>query len=840
MAARAPARPPTGARRPATAVSSDPFVNPTGVRPSSLAILPTGERAYVGLAQASFVAAVDVQPNRLAIPSTGGSIKLHESALGVDGVRLSVDPFHGTSVPGQLGAFVGEGNSRQRQYLYVVARDGSVRVVDVSPRTQLLPETECDVNVDPRFVPIASGDPLVADRTDVCWPTEPPDFAHRRPLARGPGITLPSIPRDVAFADLTTGDHREAVLDGSYAFILTISGAVYEVNIDPTLRTEQEINAVATPSPLQEVQPLVNSQRDLNMITFTPSMDPSSGPARVDLAPTVPALGPQISAINTTSPDDNATNVTGAALPTYIFFPQQICTRSSVNPLTSCNSALPMIQPQRQTWNIFWEGDLFGPSFSGQLAVAPGDSLTLTDNGVDFCQAGAQLGDIVTLFGCTVDSQCGPGEVCRRSSTAPETADALPINGLCVPNDSDSTAQNRVLTDCGILLNSLRRYEIIDAKSQPGTPSVLTLRPEIDEVTSESLKTCAGAARPKPKTGTTDEVAATNCQPQGDDTRSAYACLAVDDAGPLRCAKACASDADCRSGRSCVAFPTTDLPGQKLCADAPVIPPAAPGQSGLLHACGLDQLAAYKIGAGGSFLVQGTAPTPFVPGIVDPTTFSCLPNPSRLDRIPYFQTVNGVRTPIPSCTGVAPIDSSQSSDQIQTTLLGLVRNAPSPNPCLIRSTTPTPPPTAQNPMPKNPNPLGLPFRVIFQNREIRFMVTNFDVFGGNADQITFDVHGGFLPDQVVMPTTIDINTPNRIVLGPVDSQTQVADLSSTHELPYMFVIDQRRLGSAAAGVGATRGQVLRINPRRATTTDTNSLVPIYDDPVSTTNLWPIQ
>ncbi len=56
----------------------------------------------------------------------------------------------------------------------------------------------------------------------------------------------------------------------------------------------------------------------------------------------------------------------------------------------------------------------------------------------------------------------------------------------------------------------------------------------------------------------------------------------------------------------------------------------------------------------------------------------------------------------------------------------------------------------------------------------------------------------------------------------------------------MFVIDQRRLGSLAAGVGATRGQILRINPRRATTTDTNSLVPIYDDPVSTNNLWPIQ
>ncbi len=80
-------------------------------------------------------------------------------------------------------------------------------------------------------------------------------------------------------------------------------------------------------------------------------------------------MGPQISAINTTSPDDNATNITFTTLPTYVFFPQQICTRVSTNPPPelSCDSSLAMIQPQRQTWNIAWEGNVFGPSFSGQL-----------------------------------------------------------------------------------------------------------------------------------------------------------------------------------------------------------------------------------------------------------------------------------------------------------------------------------------------------------------------------------------------------------------------------------------------------------------------------------------
>ncbi len=228
-----------------------------------------------------------------------------------------------------------------------------------------------------------------------------------------------------------------------------------------------------------------------------------------------------------------------------------------------------------------------------------------------------------------------------------------------------------------------------------------------------------------------------------------------------------------------------------------------------------------------------------MPGLVDPATSTCVPNPERLDRISYFQTIKGVRTPIATCAGIDPVDISKSAAQIQLDLLKAVHTTPSPNPCLIPS---IPPPSltdtaATLPATSVKDPT---FRVLFQNREIRFMLLAFEKFPGNSDLITFDVHGGFLPDQVIIPTTIDINTPNRIALGPVDSQGQAADLGATREFPFMFVIDQRRLGSIAAGVGATRGQVLRINPRRATTIDTSSSVPIYDDPVSTSNLWPIQ
>jgi hypothetical protein len=127
----------------------------------------------------------------------------------------------------------------------------------------------------------------------------------------------------------------------------------------------------------------------------------------------------------------------------------------------------------------------------------------------------------------------------------------------------------------------------------------------------------------------------------------------------------------------------------------------------------------------------------------------------------------------------------------------------------------------------------------FQNAEIRFLLTHLDEPTTDITQIRFDVHGGFAPDLVVIPTTIDIEMPARIVVSPFDSQGQLADRSATHELPYLYVVDQRRLGRASAGVGPTRGQFLRINPRKANS-DGSNLFPVYDEPDTTGGLWPIQ
>ena len=84
-----------------------------------------------------------------------------------------------------------------------------------------------------------------------------------------------------------------------------------------------------------------------------------------------------------------------------------------------------------------------------------------------------------------------------------------------------------------------------------------------------------------------------------------------------------------------------------------------------------------------------------------------------------------------------------------------------------------------------------------------------------------------------------MSMPTRILLGPMiaEGQTDMA----MGEVPYVFVVDQRRLGQGLGG-GPTRGQLLRINPRgySATLTTAGGNQPIYDDYTRSGGLFPVQ
>ena len=105
-------------------------------------------------------------------------------------------------------------------------------------------------------------------------------------------------------------------------------------------------------------------------------------------------------------------------------------------------------------------------------------------------------------------------------------------------------------------------------------------------------------------------------------------------------------------------------------------------------------------------------------------------------------------------------------------------------------------------------------RALFQNSQLSFVLANVDRSPTSQFVTSFDVHGGFAPQVVQDPITVEVSMPARIVVGPADSLAQVTTGTPTppaYEVPYLFVVDQHRLGREQGG-GPTRGQLLRINP----------------------------
>jgi hypothetical protein len=86
--------------------------------------------------------------------------------------------------------------------------------------------------------------------------------------------------------------------------------------------------------------------------------------------------------------------------------------------------------------------------------------------------------------------------------------------------------------------------------------------------------------------------------------------------------------------------------------------------------------------------------------------------------------------------------------------------------------------------------------------------------------------------------------PARIVVGPVDSLAQLTTGTPpppAYEAPYLFVVDQHRLGREQGG-GPTRGQLLRINPLSDAVTvgAATGYQPIFEDYNASGGLFPIQ
>jgi hypothetical protein len=393
-------------------------------------------------------------------------------------------------------------------------------------------------------------------------------------------------------------------------------------------------------------------------------------------------------------------------------------------------------------------------------------------------------------------------------------------------------------------------------------------------VIRSKLATC----RKPPPTPTTPPAPNDCADPADPTTANYFTCQddPLDDKGPPRCLRRCETDAECRTGRICqvikdangneltVADPTPDDPNRRspasFCADAPPFN----GETECFY-----QLLRYDVRVGRGFLVSGTvAGIPGsgteIPVVGDPNgAMECAPAPRTDPNRRDYRQVSRIALDGPAANVCAPAltnfdDSRPRPDTVRNgmdlsapgnsasaikdnsetaRMLNRVKSNPTPNPCLFMGGPVNTDPPYQDSVAREKRPQHV--RALFENTEISFILANLDRSPQGSLDIRFDVRGGFRPQTVIQQSTIEISMPTRIVLGPIDSQPQDGTVSD--EVPYIFVVDQRRLGQGLGG-GPTRGQLLRISPRgySSTLTTLGGVQPIYDDYMRSGGTFPIQ
>jgi hypothetical protein len=458
--------------------------------PTGIAIFPTGDHAYVSLSKQNFVMSFALAPSTSAITPMN-AVELHGLSGGSNRIRLGVDPWviqgDADNGPEYVGQFVGQ--ALQRDYLYVIARDGSLRIIHVFNPGDENAEIECETNFDPLDPQKKSDDPTMpAEVIDVSPqnPCIPYGKVNRRQYSSDAttGLRFPAVPIDVAAADMT-GDPREDTVNGGYAWVLTSSGTIYLVNITPASRSIKAVvhnsqtelfppTSPRDPFPLSEEPfvykngsdssnivfestPFPNRPRDRNVMSYAVSLDSALGPTRLDLPPLFLPTAPYIEPYWTQGTEDNATALDVRPQRTYVFFPDR-------------DAAIA------QGWDVTWQGTVTGPRYSGMLHLS-----VLTDGGGGFCSAGVLPGDIVTLRGCTTSADCPLGLTCDRDPSLDKVGGGLTVTGLCI----SANLQASLSTQCAPFKSTVRRYDIAQA-----TESELTLTPHLDEVVRSSLSPC--------------------------------------------------------------------------------------------------------------------------------------------------------------------------------------------------------------------------------------------------------------------------------------------------------------------------------------------------------------
>lgn len=610
---------------------------------------------------------------------TARHVQLEKGALGVRIVRASP-------------------RSEAGKFLYAIARDGTIRVVDLDR------EVECETNPDPRFAsgainlqqtptstPALPDDPLTNARRLGCFPLGDPSTPPRSSLAISPGISLAQgqLPADVAFVhlDAPPGSSTTAVappsagpglLVGDFAWIVTSDGKGALVNIFDACPAPNQQDETRPNGPFSRVCDLANVPTSnlqtrvkyghpeamlldrvshrlrpgyLRFATPTTPSDPGGQPRVPD------PFNPCATAI----PSTTVSNIPDAGVPdagsvSCLTSPQLPGLHDEPVPdvlfttdTTISNQELvksrvvKFVDPdhaRNETWVASWEGVLPGSDRSLGAAFVQSSVGYLSDPGGTWCYRGARAGDKLIFKGCSVDSECNQAASFKCVHDPGAFADVQ--QGMCLHIDNKDTVESWPAR-CGKLLRSQRKFRIGRAQQGAkipggsGTTDLLTLQEIYEpEYRAEGLPDDKNCV-------SNDECAAITVVPSVGGTPRATRCLPDYD-GRRRCILPCTdpgSDAECGRDFECY---QSQL-GDNRCMRAPIDPT-------LWNTC-MSQLQNYELRVGESFIMVGTGSGHLVSEVPDPSQGGeCIVTPQSSEEVRLRQSRVPLTTPA-KCPGSA-------------------------------------------------------------------------------------------------------------------------------------------------------------------------------------------
>jgi hypothetical protein len=821
-----------------------------------------------------------VQTRRLAIGAeNSGLVTLVE--LGADSLPTAVsqikleDPTEKPGTPGklgvtsialseQLGMGGNTGDTRdegtdggQGQYVYAVATDNSVRVVDV-----LNLKTECDTQVDTRFLRDTMADDTrfhsSSSQALACFAVGAPTTPPRRSGARGPGIEVPGdgVPVSVAFikappiVDLTKTlpDGRDtrvaspATLLGTFAVITATNGGTFVVNVDDDDNTDADIFTSSNPQLTAPVLIMAHQLRDtvatrdvgavLTAATTTAPAVPScltlgvqgSGGPRATTPPAMLTSGgpiaatkllelPTIRQVNCTTPDVDG-KPSGDAPPPGIAVSEVLLAASSA----VRDQVFPDLRALAPTeaWTLTWEGSLSqdtpttaidGPAIREALmTVQSSASSTIDDKTRPFCGMGVQPFDILQIRGCDPNNQgrdCPSGYSCF---VHPDRSVAIgnATIGSCMLTDEAP----RLANACRDFLISLRRYTIGHAESgelviQPRQHVLRTTPLDgcTDDTQCSALATYSAQVTVDPGVVVPAPLGTWQCL--ADPTRAP---INPDAARNKRCVQRCGfhskdsdskdRDADCDPGSICQGATAAGDLG--FCMEG-VMPP---------QAC-VNAPQRFELRASEAFTVIGSTAGYVHPIIEDPSSHLCVVDPAA-------KPVQVGRIPL-----TAPACGPDGTDPITGELAG---GGFEPNPCTLVTPQfefPKVYPDANCDRPATVAPASRQAPAIrFRNRGLTLTVVDPFYPGdqtcpvdrlGFTDpalaglkvplvfpgyELSFTVTSGYTPLSLTnVSPAFSPAFPIKVVSGPSNS---------------IWVLDDGDFQSTTPGIQSTRGQVYRI------------------------------